>query len=48
MYFRIFFCPTQGQSLKPSAAHLYQDIGRVSPPKDKFHRKQSLGGGGRG
>ena len=27
-----FFCPKQGQGFKPSAAHLYPNIGRVSPP----------------
>ena len=25
-------CPNQGQGLKPSAAHLYPNIGRVPPP----------------
>ena len=27
-----FFCPKQGQGFKPSAAHLYPNIGRVPPP----------------
>ena len=31
MYFRIF-CPKQGQGFKPSAAHLYPNMGRVPPP----------------
>ena len=26
-----FFCPKQGQGLRPSAAHLYLNIGRVPP-----------------
>ena len=26
------FCPKQGQGFKPSAAHLYSNIGRVPPP----------------
>ena len=25
------FCPKHGQGFKPSAAHLYPDIGRVTP-----------------
>ena len=29
-----FFCPKQGQGFKPSAAHLYPNMGRVSPPPD--------------
>ena len=38
---RIFgiFCPKKGQGFKPSAAHLYPNIGRVLATK---------GGGGRG
>ena len=32
MYFRIFFCPKQGQGFKHSAAHLYPNMGRVPPP----------------
>ena len=28
-----FFCPNQGQGFKPSAAHLYPNMGRV-PPRD--------------
>ena len=31
MYFRIFFCPKQDQGFKPSASHLYSNIGWVSP-----------------
>ena len=27
-----FFGPKQGQGFKPSAAHLYPDMGRVPPP----------------
>ena len=27
MYFRLFFCPKQGQGFKPSAAHLNPNIG---------------------
>ena len=27
-----FFCPKQGQGFKPSAAHLYPNMGRVPPP----------------
>ena len=27
-----FFCPKQGQGLRPSAAHLYSNIGRVPTP----------------
>ena len=30
-----FFCPKQGQGLRPSAAHLYPNIGRVPPPPRK-------------
>ena len=26
-----FFCPKQGQGLRPLAAHIYPNIGRVSP-----------------
>ena len=26
-----FFCPKQGQGFKPSAAHLYPNMGRVPP-----------------
>ena len=33
------FCPKKGQGFKPSAAHLYPNIGRVLPTKG--------GGGGR-
>ena len=29
--FRSFFCPKQGQVFKPSAAHLYPNMGRVPP-----------------
>ena len=32
MYFRIFFCLKLGQVFKPSAAQLYPNIVRVSPP----------------
>ena len=35
-YFRIFFCPKQGQGFKPSAAHLYLNMGGVPPPRDKW------------
>ena len=27
-----FFCPKQGQGLRPSAANLYPNIGQVPPP----------------
>ena len=30
-----FFCPEQGQGLKPSAAHLFPNIGGVPPPQRK-------------
>ena len=29
------FCPKQGEGLKPSAAHLYPNIGQVTPPNLK-------------
>ena len=29
------FCPKQGQGFKPSAANLYPNIGRVTPPNLK-------------
>ena len=32
MYFKGFCCPKLGQGLKPSAALLYPNIGRVLPP----------------
>ena len=32
MYLRVFSCPKQGQGFKPSEAHLYPNIGRVTPP----------------
>ena len=31
-----FFCPKQGQGFKPSAAHLYPNIGRVPLPPGIF------------
>ena len=35
------FCPKQGQGFKPSAAHLYPNIGRVPPPLPP--RSQGIG-----
>ena len=32
MYLRILSCPKQGQGFKPSEAHLYPNIARVTPP----------------
>ena len=41
-----FFCPKQGQGLRPSAAHLYPNVGRVppshSPPGIFDHPKGSF------
>ena len=36
------FCPKQGQGFKPSAAHLYSNIGRVPPRPYPEHETFNL------
>ena len=40
-----FFCPKRDQGLRPSAAHLYPNSGRVTPgilPKELFDSVQAM------
>ena len=47
----LFFCPRRGHGFKPSAAHIYPSIGRVTrgerTHKDKFNKTCMFGQSGR-